>query len=77
MIKKNIFKWLFFNPLGWLVSLGLLVLMAVSISSAWEAFTCSDITTETNRPTKYSIVSSCYVQVNNEWIPASRWRAVE
>lgn len=76
-MKKDVFKWLFFNPVGWFVLFGLLAVVVVSIELGFDAFTCSDITAETNRLTKFSVVSGCYVQINNEWVPASRWRAAE
>lgn len=61
-----------------LVLFGLLVVAALlGCRYGFRYWQCSDVGAESNKPTKYSVISGCYVQVDGKWLPAERWRGGE
>ena len=55
----------------------LIVAIPVSCGVGIDAFNCHSITRNTGKPTKYSPISGCYVQVGGEWVPLDAWRVVK
>ena len=36
--------------------------------------TCSSLGEEVGKPTKWTVLNGCLVQVGGEWVPEDRWR---
>ena len=63
---------------AWVVVINVVAVAALFLAAiGWGVLKCNDIETEAIRPTKYSVVSGCYVQIDGKWIPAERWRGAE
>ena len=65
---------------AWMVGVLVLVIPLIAIGGGaygCSVASCSDTAEQANVPTKHSIWSGCYVQIDGHWVPADRWRSIE
>lgn len=44
---------------------------------AVSSYSCSQIEENSGHETKYVLLSGCYIQIDEQWIPVNRWRVLE
>ncbi len=52
----------------------LLLALAMGGAATCSCAKCDELTDVSNRPTKWKLISGCYVKVEGRWIPRDSWR---
>lgn len=57
-----------------MVALVVFIAGTVALGYGCDNYNCSNLGTISGKETRYDVISGCFVKIDGQWVPVSRWR---